>query len=180
MPAKLMSAAGGGITLDAASTATDKTITVPAVNGTMLTNKTAGTVLQVVTTSSTTTVSTSSSSVEADTLLTASITPSSSSNKILILVSSMLRASAGSGNCYVYQKVWRGAIGSGSLIQDGYPIIGAQNTDVRGVGNVMMIDSPATTSSVTYRVSIIAPYAGTVYINSTTNPSFITLMEISA
>lgn len=35
MPAKLMTAAGGGITLDAASTATDKTITVPADNGTM-------------------------------------------------------------------------------------------------------------------------------------------------
>jgi len=35
MPAKLMSAAGGGITLGAASTATDKTITVPADNGTM-------------------------------------------------------------------------------------------------------------------------------------------------
>jgi len=36
MPAKLMTAAGGGITLDAASTATDKTITVPADNGTLV------------------------------------------------------------------------------------------------------------------------------------------------
>jgi hypothetical protein len=33
--AKLLTAAGGGITLDAASTATDKTITIPAVTGTV-------------------------------------------------------------------------------------------------------------------------------------------------
>jgi hypothetical protein len=33
--AKLLTAAGGGVTLDAASTATDKTITIPAANGTM-------------------------------------------------------------------------------------------------------------------------------------------------
>lgn len=34
--AKLLTAAGGGITLDAASTATDKTLTVPADNGTLV------------------------------------------------------------------------------------------------------------------------------------------------
>ena len=37
---KLMTAAGGGIILDAASTATDKTITIPAVDDTMLTRTT--------------------------------------------------------------------------------------------------------------------------------------------
>ena len=35
--AKLLTAAGGGITLDAASTATDKTITIPAVTGVAMT-----------------------------------------------------------------------------------------------------------------------------------------------
>jgi len=34
--AKLLTAAGGGVTLDAASTATDKTLTVPADNGTLV------------------------------------------------------------------------------------------------------------------------------------------------
>ena len=37
---KLMTAAGGGVILDAASTATDKTITIPAVDDTMLTRTT--------------------------------------------------------------------------------------------------------------------------------------------
>jgi hypothetical protein len=37
---KLLTAAGGGITLDAASTATDKTITIPAVTGTMVLQET--------------------------------------------------------------------------------------------------------------------------------------------
>lgn len=36
MAAKLLTAAGGGITLDAASTATDKTLTLPADNGTIV------------------------------------------------------------------------------------------------------------------------------------------------
>jgi hypothetical protein len=139
-----------------------------------------GSVLQVVSTTTSSNVSSSSGS-DVDTGLTVSITPTSSANKIFVLVSSMLRAAQGSsGNCYVYQKVWRGAIGSGTMIHDGYPIIGAQNTDARGVGAVMLVDSPATTASVTYRVSINSAYATSVNINSTTSPSTITLMEIAA
>ena len=44
MAAKLLTAAGGGITLDAASTATDKTITIPADNGTLVYANTSGNV----------------------------------------------------------------------------------------------------------------------------------------
>lgn len=40
MAAKLLTAAGGGITLDAASTATDKTLTLPAINDVVLTRTT--------------------------------------------------------------------------------------------------------------------------------------------
>jgi hypothetical protein len=42
--AKLLTAAGGGVTLDAASTATDKTLTVPADNGTLVYANTSGNV----------------------------------------------------------------------------------------------------------------------------------------
>jgi hypothetical protein len=142
----------------------------------------AGSVLQVVSVSTSTTFSTSSSS-DQDAGLTATITPTNASSKILILLSTVLRAtvaSSGSNN-FVYQKLWRGAITSGTLLQNGYPIIGAiASTDIRGTGNFTYLDSPATTSATTYRVSINSIFSDTVYINSTTNPSTLTLLEIAA
>ena len=121
------------------------------------------------------------SSTDLDTGLTVSITPSSSSSKVLIFLSAMLRATnTVPGNCYIYLKLWRGAIGSGTLLFDGYPVVGAYVQEVRGVANQTIIDTPATTSAVTYRVSINSAYANTVYINSGTNPSTITVMEIAA
>lgn len=138
----------------------------------------AGTVLQVVQAVLGSSFSTSSTS-PTSAGLQATITPLNANSKILVSVCSMLRAgSSGGGNCYVYQMLWRGAVGSGTVIHDGYPIIGAQNTDVRGVGHVNYLDSPATSSAVTYSVSIHSSYAGAVYMNSTTTPSTITLTEI--
>ena len=125
--------------------------------------------------------SSTASSTDLDTGLTVSITPSSSSSKVLIFLSAMLRATnTVPGNCYIYLKLWRGAIGSGTLLFDGYPVVGAYVQEVRGVANQTIIDTPATTSAVTYRVSINSVYANTVYINSSTNPSTITVMEIAA
>ena len=135
-----------------------------------------GSVLQVVQGSLGSAFSTTSISDQA-TGLSATITPSSSSNKILVMVTSMLRAAG--GQCFVYQKLWRGAVGS-TLIHTGYPIVGSLNdSDFRGVGAVTYLDSPLTTSAVTYTVSINANYATTAYISSTTEPSTITLMEIA-
>lgn len=146
--------------------------------GTSATQASSAKILQVVNTSSSTTVSTSSSS-DTDTLLTASITPSSSSSKVLVIVSSMLRATAASTNCYIYQKLWRGAITTGTLLVDGFAMVGSYNTDHRAVGSITYLDSPSTTSSTTYRVSINSNFAASVYINSTTTPSSITLLEIA-
>lgn len=140
----------------------------------------AGTILQVVNFQLNSGFSTTSNS-DQDTGLNASITPTSSSSKILIIISANLRATAGSGNCYVYGKVWRGAVTTGTPFYDGYAMVGNYNsTDFRSIGNITLLDSPATTSSVTYRFSINASLAGTaVALNSTTNPSTITLMEIA-
>jgi len=111
--------------------------------------------------------------------LTASITPSSTNSKILILLSPAIRATGGQG--YVYQKLWRGSVGSGTLIEDGYPIIGGTttNNDIRAVGAFNYLDSPATTSTVTYNVSLNATYTTTVWMSSTTSPSTLILMEIA-
>ena len=138
----------------------------------------AGAVLQVVSISDSSSVSTSSSSDQA-TGLVATITPTSATSKILVTVTPMTRAAG--GQCFIYLKLWRGAIGSGSFLVDGYPIVGSlSNSDIRGVGVMQYLDSPATTSATTYRVSMNSAYATTVYVNASTNPSCITLMEIAA
>ena len=141
----------------------------------------AGSVLQVVNFSLVSSASTSSSSDQA-TGLVASITPTFTTSKILIFVTPYMRATQGSstGNCFAYLKLWRGAITSGTLLVNGYPIVGAQNADFRGVGAMNYYDSPATTSSTTYTVSMNSSFAASVGINETTNPSSITLMEIAA
>ena len=136
----------------------------------------AGSVIQVVQGQVASQFSTTSGS-DQDTGLKATITPISASNNILVIVSSMLRAAG--GQCFVYQKLWRGAVGS-TMIHDGYPIVGSINdTDLRGVGAVTLLDSPSTTSAITYTVSINSAFASTVYMSSTTSPSTITLMEIA-
>jgi hypothetical protein len=137
----------------------------------------AGAVLQVVSATLAGSFSTSSAS-DQDTGLSATITPSSASNKILILLSTFLRAQTPSGNNFVYQKLWKGSVG-GTLLIDAYPITGSGNTtDFRGVGSSTYLDSPNTTSSTTYIVSINAAFSTTVYISNTTTPSTITLIEI--
>ena len=136
-----------------------------------------GKVLQVVSATLSSSFSTTSAS-DQNTGLSATITPASASNKILILTSTLLRAGAVSGDNFVYQKLWRGSVG-GTLLIDGYPIIGSSNsTDFRGVGSSTFLDSPNTTSSTTYIISINSTYAGAVYISDTTTPSTITLIEI--
>jgi len=179
------SASGTGVfTIASPSGNTDRTLTLPDEAGTVLTTAgvpasamPAGSVLQVVSVNKTNEFSTTSSS-DQDTSLGASITPSSASSTILIIVTTMLRAAG--GQCFVYQKLWRGAVSSGTLLHNGYPIVGSlSDTDLRGVGAIQYLDSPATTSSVTYRISINSAYASSVYLNSTTSPSTITLMEIA-
>jgi hypothetical protein len=180
----------GEFTIAAPNTNTDYTLTLPTNTGTILTGSSAitasqlpaGSVLQVVGVSNSTVFSTSSAS-DQDTGLFATITPTSASSKVLILLATVLRATVASSpnNNFVYQKLWRGAIGSGTLLLDGYPIMGANaSTDIRGTGNSTYLDAPATTSAVTYRVSINSTFAAAVYINSTTDLSTLTLLEIAA
>jgi hypothetical protein len=181
-------ASGTGIfTIASPNSNTDRTLTLPDQTGTLLSSSAqgipksalpTGSVLQVVSVSDSSSVSTSSSSDQA-TGLVATITPTSSTSKVLIFVTPYLRAVG--GQCFVYAKLWRGAITSGTLLVDGYPIVGSQsNSDFRGVGSMQYLDSPATTSATTYRVSINSSFANSVNINSSTNPSAITLMEIAA
>jgi hypothetical protein len=138
-----------------------------------------GSVIQVVNLILSSGFSTTSAS-DGDTGLKASITPTSSTSKILVLVSANARATNSGGNCYVNMKLIRGPYDTGVSLHNGYAVMGNYNsTDIRGSVSYSYLDSPATTSSTQYVVSMNSTYAATVYMNSTTSPSTITLMEIA-
>jgi hypothetical protein len=155
-----------------------------------------GSVLQVVQTVKTNTFSTASTSFVDVTGLSVSITPTSATSKILVLMDVKLGSDT---NVSGYLKILRDStsiyIGDadGSCQRATY----ANSDDpsaqwpYQAVGNYL--DSPATTSSITYKIQILSEpieNTGTVYINrsgdsSTTaaggrTASSITVMEIAA
>ena len=124
---------------------------------------------------------TNSTTTVADTGLTATITPQYNTSKILVLVSQAgcektPTNSQSAINLYLY----RGA----SLIQQfGYAGL-YTNTTLESIGNIstVYLDSPATTSSTTYKTqfaNLVAASLVAVQVNSVPQ-STITLMEISA
>jgi hypothetical protein len=190
----------GTITLDAPNVAGTTVLTLPTANGTVLTsaninsNLPAGSVLQVVQAVKTNTFSTTSASgTFADiTGLSVSITPSNANNKILILAE--VRAATPSSNGSFIRAmrdstaIYIGDAGGGSRIRvssQGYNPDGNSNTNQ----TIMFLDSPATTSSTTYKIqACVGGTSGTVYVNRSDNnsdnvftgmpASSITVMEI--
>ena len=141
----------------------------------------AGAVLQVVFATTTTETSTTSTSVWSDTTLTASITPASASNRILVLLSQngvnrqnnpggvkvrLLRgATALNEYAGIYGAAWQGGG------------IGSEN----GVGAVSAehLDSPNTTSPVTYKTQLQAGQGGQAIVQHGNATSTMVLMEIA-
>ena len=143
----------GNFTIASPNSNTDRTLTLPDNTGTILTSASntgfpAGSVLQVV--SATYSTETSySTNVLTDTGLTASITPSSSSNKILVLVN---QNGLGKDSNNTYQRL---ALLRGSTIISyiAYQAGQTNTTATNYFGSVSSsyLDSPSTTSSVTYK-----------------------------
>ena len=144
-------------------------------------NAPSGSVIQVVNSSYGSYTSTTSTS-PVDTGLTASITPISSSNKILVLVS--------------INGLERGSTSPTArlrLVRNSTDIFNFENaifagSTVTGNGNTSTsyLDSPATTSAITYKVQWnISSNSGILYINNYagggqgTTQSTLTLMEIA-
>ena len=124
--------------------------------------------------------------------LSVAITPSSSSNKILVIV--CMGSLVADDSCSA--RLLRGAteIGSGSgaagVLTQVYS--GGASTGEHYFGTVPTVlcylDSPATTSSTTYKIQVNTSGSGTVYVNrniNNTSPydgltiSTITLMEVA-
>lgn len=160
----------------------NRTITLPDATGTILTSATttgfpAGSVIQVVNASYSTTV-TSSSQTHADTGLTASITPTSSSSKILVIVHQ--NGCAKNNNTFMGIRLYRGA----SIIADPVVDLGYTNSTAPnriGSCSIAYLDSPATTSSTTYKTTFNADSSvSSTTVQSNSALSTITLMEIAA
>ena len=178
----LLGSTSGSVTLQEPAVSGTTVLTLPAVTGNVLTDTSpkAGNVIQVVQAQTTTQTEASFSSAT-DLGLSASITPSSASNKILVLVSANGLGSRGSD--------WNGWVVRGSTNIGGFGNYISSNLTTSGFwgASVSILDSPATTSSTTYKLqgqrqtgssncifNISTGTAGTGTIST------ITLLEIAA
>jgi hypothetical protein len=200
----LQSSGGGQITIQEPNTASNFTQDLPAVTGNVvidsatqtLTNKSiaatqltgtiaaarlpAGSVLQVV--NATYAVETqNNTSTFADTGLSASITPTSSSSKILILIShgSNFKNASNASNSLGMQLVR----GSTNIASFGRSLL-YTGSAIANYGSISYcyLDSPATTSSTTYKTQFKNEDSNTsgVAVQVGSSTSTITLLEIAA
>ena len=137
-----------------------------------------GSVLQVVNATYSTGV-TSSSSTFADTGLTASITPKFSTSKILVLVN-QTGCSKTVGNTTLGLKLLRNSTSIVTFEVDG-GYTGTTATNYIGACTTSYLDSPATTSSITYKTQFNSTVnIAQTGVQSSGSTSTITLMEIAA
>ena len=146
------------------ATALDATVltgNLPALNGSSLTNISAGKVLQAITTESTTNVDTSSSSFVTMNF-NVQITPSATSSKILVFFQSGLGYQNNSNqDYYSFYTLYRDStnLGNGNSGIQGVYYHSVNYNDIFSHANFQKLDSPNTTSQITY-----TPY---VRINNT-------------
>lgn len=139
-----------------------------------------GRVLQVVQATYSTSTSTASSSY-VDTGLTASITPSSSSSKILVQATMVYYLNGGGADNGCKFQLVRGS--TALLFPDAnsaYIAGPTASTELMTAFPWIYLDSPATTSSTTYKIQMAGANAATVVINPSSNTAVMQLMEISA
>jgi hypothetical protein len=200
----LVGSTSGSITLQEPAVAGTTVLDLPAVSGTFITTASSGqsipkaalptgSVLQVVSTTKTDTFSTASTTFTDVTGLSASITPTSSSSKIFVIVS--MSCTGISGVFSAQARLMRGstaiAVGdsAGSRTQASLMWEGGQEANF-GI-SVTFLDSPATTSSTTYKMQLRTNSgANTTFVNRATSDvdssayartvSTITVMEIAA
>ena len=166
----------GSVTLLAPNTNSNQILTLPDATGTIVTNKTAGTVLQVISVNQTGEQSTTSTSFT-NTVLSIAITPTSATSKIFLLYT----GSAGNdGSQESYLTFARNGtnLGGGTA---GLMRIWFQGSGSYHFGGFSMsyLDSPATTSATTYTVQF-RTNSGIVYISSGNARDTFTVWEIAA
>ena len=188
----------GAITVAAPAVAGTNTLTLPASTGTLATTATQGKILQVLQATKTDTFSTNSTTFVDITDLAVTITPSSTSSKILVF-NQLQAGTNGHGTIKTVKTV--GGTTSDILVGD------ADGNRSRGNAKIwtstwgpttcvaQLLDSPNTTSAVTYKVQCAVPHSASyyIYVNRAVSSSgasdfaydvrsssTITVMEVSA
>ena len=186
----LVGSTSGSCTLQEQAVAGTTVLTLPTTSGTILTTASsgqsipkaalpAGSVLQVV--NANYAISTFSSSITyADTGLSATITPTSATSKILVCVQQNGIGKVTSANAYVGVQLQRNSTPLALIVNTaGYN----NTTSPNYVGGISLeyLDSPATTSAVTYKTQFRSTgNVATAYVQIDNEMSTITLMEIAA
>jgi hypothetical protein len=183
-------ASGSGVlTIAAPNTNSNFTLDIPSASGTIDRLNRAGNVLQVVSAFKDDTFSTSSGSHVDITGLSVSITPTSSSSKVLVIFT--IGCLGTDGNAALALRLLRGVTAIAQpdeVVNEKDGVFNFYNNNQTGIGigaSLNYLDSPATTSSTTYKVSAYTN-AGTLYINrlpgdsTWQSTSSITVMEIAA
>jgi len=135
-----------------------------------------GTVLQVVESKYTSDSSTTSNSYQ-DANKEATITPSSASSKILVMMSGSVRKSSGHVESAVSIRVRRGDTTITSM--NGLAYSQANQYNQESI-SLRYLDTPATTSAVTYKIQLKSNINGqTVQLSHDGSLTQITLMEIA-
>jgi hypothetical protein len=151
----------GTITLDAPNVAGSTVLTLPTTSGTIVTGNTmpAGSVLQVVYASTQSRTSSSSTTYIDMTGMSASITPTKSSSKILVIAVAYGGSVAG---CAMWFRVLRDSTSLATPSATLYSSAGSGAEYSSLASNMTFFDSPATTSSVTYKVQLRSDATTTV------------------
>jgi len=164
--------------------ASNVTGTLPAANGgTGATSFTAGKVLQVQSTLNGNDFSTTSASFTDVTGMSLTITPSATSSKILLLCNTNTYQNT---NQAYWAMRWERAISGGATTTFGNSTYGqsfarsAQDHDFWGGVGMTYLDSPSTTSEITYQVQASTTGSGTINISvNSTNQNNIIALEIA-
>jgi hypothetical protein len=172
-------------TIESPTTNTNRTLTLPDEAGTVLTSAgvptsamPTGSVLQVVQGVTTTEVDTTSAT-HTDTGLSASITPTFASSKILVIVHHGEISKTADTGCRIAIKLLRDATEI-SFIASGLAYT-ASAINNRVSASMSYLDSPATTSALTYKTTCANPDAtGTGSLQVNGSMATITLMEVAA
>ena len=167
----------GSVILQAPAVSGSTTLTLPTTSGTLVTSNAmpTGSVLQVVSVTATSNIATNSTTYQ-DTPLVASITPSSSSNKILVMTMAPGTGKNGAAD-YAKLQLLRGATTLSAFVRFG--LTDSLSPANFQTANFIYLDSPATTSSTTYKVQFAAGTTnGVNYYNVDSQVCSITLMEI--
>jgi hypothetical protein len=177
----------GTFTIASPNSNSDRTLNLPDNSGTVLTSATttgfpAGSVLQVVSATTSTSVTTASSTF-VDTTLTATITPTSATSKVLVMVN---QAGCGkeTGNTFIFLRLLRDATEIINF-ERGAAYTNSTASNLIGACSTAYLDSPATTSAVTYKTQVASgANTSAVFVQNAasgaTSVSTITLMEIAA